>query len=200
MPRNKPRPKGKNVFRNEEVSYKNSGQDFVKIGFETDTFVSFLNALGVSPKGHIALIDEENNPFMNLGQFISPDGLNLRAIAVQPSDSEQDVDACILAFTDATPTIRVLISTFSHNNQGGLIFSDSEGTERAGLSGNGTLLLGDKNFNDGDDKGGSGAMIIIDNVSGVPNSNPSSGGIIYAEGGALKYRGSSGTITTIADA
>ncbi len=30
--------------------------------------------------------------------------------------------------------------------------------------------------------------------------NPTGGGIIYVENGALKYRGSSGTITTIANA
>jgi hypothetical protein len=33
-----------------------------------------------------------------------------------------------------------------------------------------------------------------------PSSNPSGGGILYVENGALKYRGSSGTITTIANA
>jgi hypothetical protein len=45
-----------------------------------------------------------------------------------------------------------------------------------------------------------------DRVLGLPNSptvpttNPAGGGILYAEGGALKWRGSSGTVTTIAAA
>lgn len=34
----------------------------------------------------------------------------------------------------------------------------------------------------------------------IPTANPSGGGVLYVEGGALKYRGSSGTVTTIANA
>ena len=40
----------------------------------------------------------------------------------------------------------------------------------------------------------------IKNAVDVPTTNPSDGGILYVEGGALKYRGSSGTVTTIANA
>jgi hypothetical protein len=36
--------------------------------------------------------------------------------------------------------------------------------------------------------------------SDPPTSNPSGGGFLYVESGALKYRGSSGTVTTIANA
>lgn len=38
------------------------------------------------------------------------------------------------------------------------------------------------------------------NSSSVPASNPSGGGYLYIESGALKYRGSSGTVTTVANA
>jgi hypothetical protein len=34
----------------------------------------------------------------------------------------------------------------------------------------------------------------------APTGNPSGGGVLYVESGALKYRGSSGTVTTIANA
>jgi hypothetical protein len=34
----------------------------------------------------------------------------------------------------------------------------------------------------------------------APTSNPTAGGVLYVESGALKYRGSSGTVTTIANA
>jgi hypothetical protein len=34
----------------------------------------------------------------------------------------------------------------------------------------------------------------------APTANPSGGGVLYVESGALKYRGSSGTVTTIANA
>lgn len=43
-------------------------------------------------------------------------------------------------------------------------------------------------------------VIALKNAATVPASNPSGGGILYAEAGALKWRGSSGTVTTIAPA
>jgi len=47
--------------------------------------------------------------------------------------------------------------------------------------------------------GGQGVMAIA-NASVVPSVNPAGGGILYVEDGALKYRGSKGTVTTIAPA
>jgi hypothetical protein len=49
-------------------------------------------------------------------------------------------------------------------------------------------------------QGGGAGVIGIANAGTVPTSNPSGGGILYVEAGALKFRGSSGTITTIANA
>lgn len=43
-------------------------------------------------------------------------------------------------------------------------------------------------------------MIAIANASVEPMVNPAGGGILYVEDGALKYRGSNGTVTTIAPA
>jgi hypothetical protein len=43
-------------------------------------------------------------------------------------------------------------------------------------------------------------VIAIANASVVPSANPAGGGVLYVEHGALKYRGSNGTITTIAPA
>lgn len=48
--------------------------------------------------------------------------------------------------------------------------------------------------------GGGAGMFFIANRTTAPTSNPSGGGILYVESGALKYRGSSGTVTTIASA
>ena len=51
------------------------------------------------------------------------------------------------------------------------------------------------------DLGGSaGSVISMKNATTVPTTNPTGGGILYAEGGALKWRGSSGTVTVIAPA
>ena len=48
--------------------------------------------------------------------------------------------------------------------------------------------------------GGGYPVLGIKNATVAPNTNPSDGGVLYVEGGALKYRGSSGTVTTIANA
>jgi hypothetical protein len=45
----------------------------------------------------------------------------------------------------------------------------------------------------------SDAVLLLANAT-APGSNPTGGGYLYVESGALKYRGSSGTITTIANA
>jgi hypothetical protein len=45
--------------------------------------------------------------------------------------------------------------------------------------------------------GGGAGVLGIANATTVPTTNPSGGGILYVESGALKYRGSSGTITTL---
>ncbi len=47
--------------------------------------------------------------------------------------------------------------------------------------------------------GGDGVMFIA-NAGTNPSTNPTSGGVLYVDAGALKYRGSSGTVTTIANA
>ena len=48
--------------------------------------------------------------------------------------------------------------------------------------------------------GGGKGVVFIANANTVPTTDPSGGGILYLESGALKFRGSSGTITTIAAA
>lgn len=48
--------------------------------------------------------------------------------------------------------------------------------------------------------GGGVFVVAIANATTVPTTNPTGGGILYVDGGALKYRGSSGTVTTIANA
>jgi hypothetical protein len=45
--------------------------------------------------------------------------------------------------------------------------------------------------------GGGEGVIAIGDATTVPDSNPTGGGILYVESGALKYRGSSGTITVL---
>jgi hypothetical protein len=48
--------------------------------------------------------------------------------------------------------------------------------------------------------GGGVGLVEIANVTTAPTSNPVGGGLLYVTAGALTYRGSSGTVTTIAPA
>lgn len=48
--------------------------------------------------------------------------------------------------------------------------------------------------------GGGVKVLSVGNATTVPTSNPTGGGVLYADAGALKWRGSGGTVTTIAAA
>lgn len=48
--------------------------------------------------------------------------------------------------------------------------------------------------------GGGDGVVGIANATTVPSTNPAGGGILYVTAGALTYRGSAGTVTTIAPA
>jgi len=68
-------------------------------------------------------------------------------------------------------------------------------TERMRITANGNVGIGTA------DQFGSGVKVVgIANATTAPTTNPTGGGVLYVEGGALKYRGSSGTVTTIANA
>jgi len=47
---------------------------------------------------------------------------------------------------------------------------------------------------------GTGGIIGIPNATAAPSTNPTGGGCLYVEAGALKYRGSAGTVTVLAPA
>ena len=81
----------------------------------------------------------------------------------------------------------------STNNGTSLTIKDTADAERFKIDENGGVYI------NGQTSLGSGAGVIgIENATVAPTTNPTSGGVLYVEGGALKYRGSSGTVTTIA--
>jgi hypothetical protein len=59
---------------------------------------------------------------------------------------------------------------------------------------------GNIGFGTKDQFGGGRGVIALANACVTPLVNPADGGILYVEDGALKYRGSKGTVTTIAPA
>jgi hypothetical protein len=68
-------------------------------------------------------------------------------------------------------------------------------TERMRITGGGNVGIGTA-----DQFGGGVKVVGFANATTAPASNPTGGGVLYVESGALKYRGSSGTVTTIANA
>lgn len=99
-------------------------------------------------------------------------------------------DASMIGFsvydTDAQANKTWLGSSWQTNMQRFL------GTGGGSLSGN--LGLSTTSF-------GSGSGVLgMANAATVPSADPSAGGVLYVESGALKYRGSSGTITVLAPA
>jgi hypothetical protein len=52
----------------------------------------------------------------------------------------------------------------------------------------------------GDDFNGGSGILKLPNAVSLPTGNPLDGGYLFVDGGALKYRGSAGTVTTIAPA
>lgn len=86
---------------------------------------------------------------------------------------------------------------------------DSAGNQRFQVSNAGNTIFRATTFStsalqlgatSADVGGSSGSVISMKNAVTSPTTNPTAGGIIYVESGALKYRGSSGTVTTIAPA
>jgi hypothetical protein len=78
---------------------------------------------------------------------------------------------------------------------GAIRFATGGNVVRATITSTGNIGLGTP-----DQFGGGVKVVGIANATTVPASNPTGGGVLYVESGALKYRGSSGTVTTIANA
>jgi hypothetical protein len=59
---------------------------------------------------------------------------------------------------------------------------------------------GNIGFRTGSQFGAGKGVVAIANALVVPSVNPNGGGVLFVDNGALKYRGSAGTVTTIAPA
>ena len=83
------------------------------------------------------------------------------------------------------------LSNYSNN----IIIADGTGNRRFNADSNGNIGL-----NGYDQYGGGAGVVYISNATTAPTTNPSGGGILFVSGGALKYRGSNGSVTTLASA
>jgi hypothetical protein len=98
------------------------------------------------------------------------------------------------ASTDGSQIALVNSQLVIQNREASETIFETNGNERMRIDSSGSVGVGGSSF-------GSGTLVIfIANRTAAPTSNPVGGGILYVESGALKYRGSSGTVTTIANA
>lgn len=120
-------------------------------------------------------------------------GLVVRGASNQVSNLQEWQDSTGTVLNYVTPAGASFIA--SVNGTGTTLNFNTSGTNIFRI--NSTPIF--EFFNTGTVQSGGGQKVIfISNAATVPTSNPTGGGIIYVEAGALKYRGSSGTITTIA--
>lgn len=75
------------------------------------------------------------------------------------------------------------------------VAADGQGNDKLFVNSDGSFAFASKGS-----FGGGQKVAFIPNATTVPTTNPTGGGVLYVESGALKFRGSSGTVTTIAAA
>ena len=84
--------------------------------------------------------------------------------------------------------------TIQSDGASSLLAFRTNGNERMRIASNGNVGIGTSTF-------GTSAVTVIGIANGTaPTTSPAGMGQLYVEAGALKYRGSSGTVTTIANA
>ncbi len=106
---------------------------------------------------------------------------------------------------NATAVNAFVITGGSTGNAVTISTTGTDANRRISVTAGGTegVMLGNGTngtvFAAGSYSGAEKALYIL-NTTAAPTSNPPTGGYLYCEGGALKYRGSAGTVTTIAAA
>jgi hypothetical protein len=104
------------------------------------------------------------------------------------------------SFNGDVAQIRGDADNYGVNSRGRLVICCNAGADSSTIT-EVARFTGQKNLGIGMNAFGNGAGVIaIANNTAAPSSNPIGGGYLYVDNGALKYRGSSGTVTTIANA
>jgi hypothetical protein len=167
--------------------------------------VGGTEAMRIADTGYVGI--GTNNPFTNLdmasgfanfaGTVVTDRAVKIGANRVISTDVSLDFHSAGNPIVADAQFIRY--SGFNSNldliNSGtGNITISANGSERMRVTSAGNVGIGTSTF-------GTSAAIVIGIANGTaPTTSPAGMGQLYVEGGALKYRGSSGTITTIANA
>lgn len=103
--------------------------------------------------------------------------------------------------SSATSIIYADIETALAVDSGGTVRMTIAGVDYIKCNGNGVTIDENLRLNLGTGGtaglGGGSGVIGIRNCTTAPTTNPTAGGVLYVQSGALKYRGSSGTVTTL---
>lgn len=127
---------------------------------------------------------------MNTGSKIRFDQSVMNRKIVLYSSTENDFQFYGIGIGPGIQRYNVAAQTDAHVFYAGV--SSGASFEVARITGSGNLTLGNA------DVAGGTHVFALPNCTTVPPTTPASGGVVYVQGGALKYKGSLGTITTIA--
>jgi hypothetical protein len=173
--------------------FENASVDFLTGAFTDSGQLSFTIALSgvrseamrITTGGNVLIDTTTAVQRLTIGSALSTSsGINLRTT---------QTDFSITPSNSAAGGVTIATSWVS-GGQGPLIFTNSSG-ETMRISSGGNVGIGTT------DQFGTGTRVIgLANATANPSTNPTGGGVLYADAGALKWRGSSGTVTTIANA
>jgi hypothetical protein len=117
------------------------------------------------------------------------------------SESGDDFDYIDFFKSDGTLIGRIDgFGTFQLPRFSGAITTGQLTASDGNAAGNVTLAAGNVVLGTSTAAGGGVGVLKLTNRATAPATNPVAGGVLYTENGALKYKGSSGTVTTIATA
>jgi len=146
--------------------------------------------------GQTANLQEWQDSTPTVQTAIGPTGriLSGQRMSIGYAVSAPVVDANINFGTSASDRVGVLIRGVASQTANLQEWQNSSATVLAKVNATGNFVVGNMAI-----ATSSVATIHISNGT-IPSADPTGGGVLYVEAGALKYRGSSGTITTIANA
>ena len=175
--------------------YARNGINF-RIGANADSAVNYFTATGgVTGLGPVLLAGGSDTN-VALGLYSKNAGTVFavvqNALALTIANQASAVNSLVITGAATGNSVQIA-TTGSDSNRS--ITINATGTGRVAVgTGAGGVVAGFGTYDSAE------KAVYLMNTTTAPTANPATGGYLYCEGGALKYRGSSGTITTIAAA
>lgn len=185
-------------------------------GVTSDGYISLRTGsnerLKLTPDGYMSMpVGLSVDGYIKVDGYTTIDGYTITFDGYAQAPKISQSDAPMLGVDGYHMTIKAQRSTTSPAHGGNLILQSGDGYNGDGYVRDGYVRLatGSRNlvtldgynvsfFLDLGSFGDGKNVIFLANATVVPTANPIGGGILYVENGDLKYRGPSGTVTTIA--